>query len=42
MGHKDAKMVLQIYDEVTEDRSANEAQKLEKTLIRSQNGSQPE
>lgn len=36
MGHKDAKMVLQIYDEVTEDRSANEAKKLEKTLIRSQ------
>lgn len=40
MGHKDAKMILKIYDEFSQDRSKNEAEKLEKALIRSQNGSQ--
>ena len=40
MGHSDAKMILKIYDEVSADRSKNEAEKLEKALIRSQNGSQ--
>lgn len=29
MGHSDAKMILQIYDEVSDTRSASEAQKLE-------------
>ena len=40
MGHADANMVLKIYDEVSDNRSKNEAEKLEKALIRSQNGSQ--
>ena len=40
MGHADANMILKIYDEVDEDRSKKEAEKLEKALIRSQNGSQ--
>ena len=40
MGHTDANMILKIYDEVSEDRSKREAEKLEKALIGSQNGSQ--
>lgn len=40
MGHADASMILKIYDEVSEDRSKKEAEKLEKALFRSQNGSQ--
>lgn len=40
MGHTDANMILKIYDEVDEDRSKKEAEKLEKALIRSRNGSQ--
>jgi len=40
MGHTDASMILKIYDEVSEDRSKREAEKLEKALFRSQNGSQ--
>ena len=40
MGHTDANMILKIYDEVDEERSKKEAEKLEKALIRSQNGSQ--
>ena len=40
MGHADANMILKIYDEVSEDRSKKEAEKLEKALNRSQNGSQ--
>lgn len=40
MGHSDASMILKIYDEVSTDRSKKEAEKLEKALIRSQNGSQ--
>lgn len=40
MGHADAKMILKIYDEVSEDRSKAEAEKLEKKLIGMQNGMQ--
>lgn len=40
MGHADANMVLRIYDEVSVDRTKKEAEKLEKALIGSQNGSQ--
>lgn len=36
MGHADAKMILKVYDSVSEDRSAQELQK----LIRGQNGGQ--
>lgn len=39
MGHKDAKMILRIYDEASDARSAKEAEKLKKTLFRSENGS---
>ena len=39
MGHKDAKMILKIYDEASDDRSAKEAERLKKTLFRSGNGS---
>lgn len=40
MGHADAKMILKVYDSVSEDRSAQERKKIEKRLFRSQNGSQ--
>lgn len=40
MGHADEKMVLRIYDEASDDRSEKEAERLKKTLFRSQNGSQ--
>ena len=40
MGHVDAQMILKIYDEVSDNRDKNEAEKLEKTLIRMQNGMQ--
>lgn len=40
MGHADAKMILRIYDEASDARSDSEAEKLKKTLFRSQNGSQ--
>ena len=39
MGHKDAKMILRIYDEASDDRSEKEAERLKKTLFRSGNGS---
>lgn len=39
MGHKDAKMILRIYDEASDDRSQKEAERLRKTLFRSENGS---
>ena len=39
MGHSDAKMILKIYDEVSDDRSKIEAEKLNKKLFRSANGS---
>lgn len=40
MGHTDANMILKIYDEVSEDRSKKEAEKLEKTIFDMQNGMQ--
>lgn len=40
MGHADAKMILAIYDEVSDDRSQSQADYLERTLFGSQNGSQ--
>ena len=39
MGHADAKMILKIYDEASDDRSEKEAERLKKTLFRSINGS---
>lgn len=39
MGHKDAKMILKIYDEASDQRSEKEAERLKKTLFRSGNGS---
>lgn len=42
MGHADAKMVLKVYDSVSEDRSAEERKKVESRLIRVQNGVQNE
>ena len=38
MGHKDAKMILRIYDEYTPERSRQEAEKVEKTLVSGSNG----
>lgn len=40
MGHADATMIMRIYDEVSENRSKIEAEKLLKTAFRGQNGSQ--
>ena len=40
MGHADAKMILKVYDSVSEDRSSEEARKVEKRLIGGQNGGQ--
>lgn len=40
MGHADAKMILQVYDEVSTDRSEKEAEKVKKMAFCSQNGSQ--
>ena len=40
MGHADANMILKIYDEVSDNRSAAEAERLNKTLFRVQNGVQ--
>lgn len=42
MGHADAQMILKVYDCVSEDRSAQERQKVENLLIRVQNGVQDE
>ena len=39
MGHADARMILQVYDSVTDSREAQEAERL-KQAIRCQNGSQ--
>lgn len=39
MGHADATMIMRIYDEVSVNRSETEAEKLQKTLFRSGNGS---
>lgn len=40
MGHADATMIMRIYDEVTDNRSKVEAEKLKRTAFGSQNGSQ--
>ena len=40
MGHADSKMILQIYDDVSDSRSKNEAQKLEKWIEKGQNKGQ--
>lgn len=40
MGHADAQMILKVYDSVSEDRSAQERQKVENALNRVQNGVQ--
>lgn len=37
MGHADAKMILKVYDSVSEDRSENERKKIESSLFRVQN-----
>ena len=37
MGHSDAKMILKVYDSVSEDRSENERKKIENSLFRIQN-----
>ena len=42
MGHADAKMILKVYDSVSEDRSSQERQKVENRLFRGQNGGQDE
>jgi integrase len=42
MGHADSKMILKVYDSVSEDRSASERQKVEKVLFGGQNGGQDE
>lgn len=39
MGHADAKMILKVYDEASDDRSEKEAEKLNKTLFGSHIGS---
>ena len=39
MGHADAKMIMKIYDEVRDNRSQTEAEKLKKSAFRSVNGS---
>lgn len=38
MGHADAKMILKVYDSVSQDREKSERKKVEKKLIRVQNG----
>lgn len=40
MGHADAKMILKVYDSVSEDRSEQERKKIETRLIGGQNGGQ--
>ena len=40
MGHSDSKMILQVYDSVSEDRSEQEREKVENRLFRGQNGGQ--
>lgn len=39
MGHADAKMILKIYDEASDNRSASEAERLKKAVFGSANGS---
>ena len=40
MGHADTKMILKVYDEVSDDRSDENRKKVESRLLGSQNGSQ--
>ena len=40
MGHADARMIMKIYDEVTDNRSKKEAEKLQKTFLNGQNDGQ--
>ena len=40
MGHADAKMILKVYDSVSEDRSEQERKKIENRLFGGQNGGQ--
>ena len=40
MGHADSKMILQVYDSVSDDRSEQERKKVENRLIGGQNGGQ--
>ena len=40
MGHADSKMILQVYDSVSEDRSEQERKKIENRLFGGQNGGQ--
>ena len=42
MGHADSKMILQVYDSVSEDRSEQERKKVENRLFGGQNGGQTE
>ena len=42
MGHADSKMILMVYDSVSEDRSEQERKKIENRLFRGQNGGQIE
>lgn len=42
MGHADAKMILKVYDSVSQDREQSEREKVEKKLIRVRNGVQSE
>lgn len=42
MGHADAKMILKVYDSVSEDRSDQERKKIENRLFGGQNGGQAE
>ena len=42
MGHSDSKMILMVYDSVSEDRSEQERKKIENRLFRGQNGGQLE
>lgn len=42
MGHKDAKMILKIYDEYSSERGRKEAEKLKKSLFGMQDGMQEE
>lgn len=42
MGHADAKMILKVYDSVSDDREKNEREKIEKRWIQVQNEVQPQ
>ena len=42
MGHADTQMILRVYDAVSDDRSEQEREKVEKRLIGVQNGVQKE